>query len=449
MEKTGEKFCSFLMERLRNCFDEIPEDLRLEFCTGKQKIFAKIQGKRKSWPDSRLEASSGTLLGAWIFCGHIEDVSLQIFLKMILEELEKRITNLLYVETVEEHMLKYVSHGEINWDSLLKDNIISFFIGNLLSREWLITQYIRIIIERKKLPPLDFLIQISAQKYERRTVQTSLYFVDKIPDIDVDQNMIMLEDMKSAEMEILPENLRTIRKMMEMSGKDCGLLVCRDERERFFIVGAVYKEISAMQATEVRFTEHLSWKVIEKGQILFECREGKYRIPILEGEEANDEWRTELRELKDKCSEFTREKIGTIEDIISHFKVQIHGTSIVFMEENLLDEEVKRLSSFKKAYLVKPFPVLGNEKRIWGISAIDGAIVADIHGKCHLTGAIFDGVSVVKGDPGRGARFNSLKNYVNWVCQYYNDGGEKFKKSWCLAAVLSEDKSVNLIFQTV
>ena len=110
---------------------------------------------------------------------------------MIIEELEKRFPDLLYVESVEEHALKHIKDTKIQWKEILSDSLISFFVGDLLSREWLITQYIRRVIKSRKLPPLDLLIQISAQKYERRTVQTSLYFIDAIP--DKNKNNLILE----------------------------------------------------------------------------------------------------------------------------------------------------------------------------------------------------------------------------------------------------------------
>ncbi len=457
MKKVGETFCSFFMERLREHFKKIPEDLYLEFCTEEGITPLEIVGEKKDWADSRLESSSGTISGMWGFWSgsRIENSSLELFLMMIIEELEKRFPDLLYVESVEEHALKYIKDTKIQWKEILSDSLISFFVGDLLSREWLITQYIRRVIKSRKLPPLDLLIQISAQKYERRTVQTSLYFIDAIP--DKNKNNLILEgtdseEIEIKEMEIKPGNLRTIRKMMEMSGKDCGLLVYLHPDKGYYIVGAVYEKPIDIQAVEVQFTEHLSWRIIEKEEILFECSEGKYRIPVLDGDEINDEWRAILKNSTEGCPEFTDKKIGYIEKIISQFKLQIHGTSIVFMEDNLLVAEVERLSRYKKAYRVKPFPVIENKKRIWGISAIDGAVVVDIEGQCHLTGAIFDGESIVQGDPGRGARFNSINNYVNWVCDHYQNDKiykEKCKNSWCLAVILSEDKSVNLIFKKV
>lgn len=79
-----------------------------------------------------------------------------------------------------------------------------------------------------------------------------------------------------------------------------------------------------------------------------------------------------------------------------------------------------------------------------GIASIDGAIIADIDGRFHVVGAILDGESVVEGNSGRGARYNSLVNYVNWIYKKYTDTSEKIQKAWCFAVVLSEDGMVDL-----
>ena len=103
----------------------------------------------------------------------------------------------------------------------------------------------------------------------------------------------------------------------------------------------------------------------------------------------------------------------------------------------MLKKESERLVKNKRAYQMEPFPMLQkkNRDKIMGISAVDGAIVADAKGRCHLAGAILDGEAVIPGRPDRGARYNSL----NWVHKKYK------RKGWCFACVLSEDETVDLV----
>ena len=50
-----------------------------------------------------------------------------------------------------------------------------------------------------------------------------------------------------------------------------------------------------------------------------------------------------------------------------------------------------------------------------------------------------DGVTVQKGDSGRGARYNSLTNYVNWL----NSKTRKANVN-CMAVIISEDGPLNI-----
>ena len=56
----------------------------------------------------------------------------------------------------------------------------------------------------------------------------------------------------------------------------------------------------------------------------------------------------------------------------------------------------------------------------------------DSSGKCLAIGVIVDGEAVKKGNVGRGARYNSIANYVKL-------------KQGCVGIVISEDGMVNVI----
>lgn len=92
--------------------------------------------------------------------------------------------------------------------------------------------------------------------------------------------------------------------------------------------------------------------------------------------------------------------LSTVEEILNVLREQSHGTSIVFMQKDMFIEETRRLTNFKRAYGIS-FDMLRNKDKLLGISAVDGAILADIEGRCHCVGAILDGEAVMKGDAGR------------------------------------------------
>ncbi len=114
------------------------------------------------------------------------------------------------------------------------------------------------------------------------------------------------------------------------------------------------------------------------------------------------------------------------------------------MDDALLEEEVKRLWEFKRAYRVEEFFMIHSVEAVKGIAGIDGALIADFKGYCHAAGAILDGEMISAGRSDRGARYNSIANYVSWVLKKWEK--EKGEKYFCFAAIISEDEMVNLIF---
>ena len=76
-----------------------------------------------------------------------------------------------------------------------------------------------------------------------------------------------------------------------------------------------------------------------------------------------------------------------------------------------------------------------------GVTAIDGAILSDLEGYCQAIGTIVDGEFVGPGNSGRGARYNSIRNYVQWYKNRHQD-------TICFAVIISEDGMINLEIPT-
>lgn len=83
------------------------------------------------------------------------------------------------------------------------------------------------------------------------------------------------------------------------------------------------------------------------------------------------------------------------------------------MDDTLLEQEVKRLWEFKRACRVEEFFMINSVEAMKGIAGIDGALIADFNGYCHAAGAILDGEMMGAGRSNRGARYNSIENYVS------------------------------------
>ena len=113
------------------------------------------------------------------------------------------------------------------------------------------------------------------------------------------------------------------------------------------------------------------------------------------------------------------------------------------MERDEAEQEVKRLCDMNRA-----IPVESNLKynkteegengwhkaAFLGISNMDGALILDFDGNCKAISCIVDGKAVIPGRVERGARLNSIENYV----------GSK-KKGICIGIVISEDGMVNIL----
>lgn len=205
----GDTFCEFLMSHLKTNFEKIPKDMKLYFSNiklGEKDVL--WEGEKSKWVDSRIDADGNEYMAVWWIKGK-GDFSLKYFFKIIINELEQRFSDILYLEQVEKQIPENGSVG----------SLVAFFVGKLLDKEWIRTQYIGQILKEKKLPSKDLLIQFSAQKYENRTVNTRMYFIEG--SYEKTNKMLIFDDELDSdswkERELSGDNLRTIRKLMEMS----------------------------------------------------------------------------------------------------------------------------------------------------------------------------------------------------------------------------------------
>ena len=106
---------------------------------------------------------------------------------------------------------------------------------------------------------------------------------------------------------------------------------------------------------------------------------------------------------------------------------QHRGTMVVISQE--AEAEAARLGP--QALGLVPVPLTPD--RVPLLTAIDGAVLVDTDGYCHAVGVILDGRASRRGDPARGARFNSAVRYVD------------ASDHPCVAIVISEEGGVDLI----
>ena len=171
---------------------------------------------------------------------------------------------------------------------------------------------------------------------------------------------------------------------------------------------------------EIKILNQHHWELAHTGRPLMRVRYGQPYLP----RSAVDEQmlRTDLRRV---FKDIGQEHVDRLVGLVREAQAETHGTMLVITEAAA--EEAQRLS-VQGTSLV---PCALTPELLRHLTPIDGAVLLTPEGICHAIGTILDGRVTEKGDPARGARFNSAIRYVE-SCSVP-----------CLAVVVSEDGGVD------
>lgn len=172
----------------------------------------------------------------------------------------------------------------------------------------------------------------------------------------------------------------------------------------------------------VEFVGHYQWRLLQTGQVLMEVKYGQPRFPP---ERVN---RAEFTRLFARVFGDARSRNASrIWALVESAAAQRHGTTLVICRD--AEGEAARLGD--QSTPIQPVRMTPDLMHL--VSRIDGAVMIDPGGTCFAIGVILDGAATKKGDPGRGARYNSAVRYVE------SDPASR------LAVVVSTDGAVNLL----
>lgn len=371
---------------------------------------------QKNVTDHRLgtDGQSKTLL--WLIYMEEKNESLNILASVILKTLVPKCDNMLILED-----MKSLYEDQSGRETIKKN----FFFGDLCDREKMLDKYMEQIKKNNNLPEFRLLCHLSSMGYETRQNKTTLYFssTKQRGGIQFDNPELMFREV---------EHLRTIRKIMEISGDEGAVCIKQPE---MVITGVI--PVKTFEGLAVEFKGNAEWILRKRQQEILTYRRGEYMIPVFAPKQEQ-----ELEKLEQLSRDWPEGNLKNTKRIIERLKNNSpHGTSIVFMEREALRKEIKdRFSKNGYTIKVKEFSLKGNRRNnnmLQGLTAIDGAILSDLEGRCQAIGTILDGEFVGPGNQGRGARYNSVRNYVQWYKNHHPG-------TICFAVIISEDGMINV-----
>lgn len=218
-------------------------------------------------------------------------------------------------------------------------------------------------------------------------------------------------------------NHRRMRKLLELTSQ--GGLLHTDSEGVFGLVDGDIPADAEETVFEVVFLGHHHWELRHAGELLMGVRFSQPYLPKLVGYESK--LRQDLPRI---FLGISTDATGLLVSLVRQAERERHGTLMVISAEAA--SESARLKN--QATPIEPCVL--TPELLAHLTGIDGAVLIDTQGFCHAIGVILDGQATAKGDPGRGARFNSAIRYV----QSAMDRGIS-----TMAIVVSEDGGVDVI----
>lgn len=377
-------------------------------------------------------------LSDFIVCAPIPkilDPVKQNFLVAIVElKKENRIQYRELIHYVIEQIL--ADRNDINTvDGLVRSEFIPRMTA---SKRVLLENYVDYFLEKNRLPQAEVLIELSAEKYEGSESEARIYFdgCKRVTNVEV------LDELGKEARFIRSENRRMIRKMMEISKEGTVHLFAERQGEtRDCLITKLVKG-HAKTGLYIKFFGYLCWGIVcdEKEIVIYE--KGRY---LLNSSQEVKEYSAKIRKLEEKIGLSSMPEqlqswfqADILCKLIKVLEKQKHGTAVIITDCRY---EAERLCKLNRGILIKSNKGICWRDGIWdskqllGITSIDGAVLMDLDGNCMAIGVIVDGEAKIEGDTGKGARYNSIVNYVR----------QKDKREVYLGIIVSEDGMIELI----
>ncbi len=210
------------------------------------------------------------------------------------------------------------------------------------------------------------------------------------------------------------------RKLLELTSSELAL---HSDSDRIFNLVHVHRDrLADEDIFEVRIYGHHHWELLHNARPLMRVQYGQPSLPRTRINQAK--LRIDLKRIFEGISD---DDCACLVSLVEQAVEESHGTMLVISAD--ARREAQRLA----AQCIPVVPRLISSELLRHLTPIDGAVLLSPDGMCHAIGTILDGIASAKGDPSRGARYNSAVRYVAST------------KAPCLAVVVSENGTVDYV----
>lgn len=218
-------------------------------------------------------------------------------------------------------------------------------------------------------------------------------------------------------------DFRKVRKFLELSSKKT--LIVSDSA-LIYGLGEIREGYNPRDESLfiIKFISHFKWELEHDNQSMMVVEYLQPRLPkdLLE----RDKFYSDLRRV---FPNIDNNQLDVLWDITIEATKQRHGTMLVITDR--AQQEAERLG--KQCFPLKPLRL--DQEIVKNFTSIDGAVLLDQDAICYAVGVILDGKATDKGDPSRGARYNS-------AIRYYEEYG---KNCSAVLVIISEDGMIDIM----
>ncbi|MFF7888705.1 hypothetical protein ACH40F_47960 [Streptomyces sp. NPDC020794] len=193
-------------------------------------------------------------------------------------------------------------------------------------------------------------------------------------------------------------NKRYVRKVLEASGSDFGLLI---DGVNVYGLGSVAgaSDLSGEEIFDISINKGGSWQLEHAGTVLFSVRDDLPSLPTPT---------FDLARLHEAIADtLPGAEVETLANLAAAAGQHRHGAMLIISAD--AEAEAKRLAP--QATRTQPFPL--DPKLLDQLTNMDGGVLLDPQGRCHAIGVILDGAARENGDPARGSRLNNAVRYLS------------------------------------